>query len=462
MVFSSFEFVFGFLPLFLACYWLTPGIRARNVVLTLWSYAFYGWWRPDFVLLMLFSTLIDWWCSLRMGAIGERRKRTLWLVVSVCTNLGLLGWFKYANLVAHTLEALGAGGGDLGWQDVVLPVGISFFTFQSMSYTIDVWRGEVRPVRSILDLACYVSMFPQLVAGPIVRYRDVQAQLVARSTTLAAMSSGVVLFMIGLAKKVLIADNAALLADPAFDLAAPGLLQSWLGVSAYAVQIFFDFAGYSDMAVGLGLLIGFRFPKNFDSPYVSASITEFWRRWHISLSTWLRDYLYVPLGGNRRSELRTYFNLSLTMLLGGLWHGAAWTFVLWGAYQGLFLVIERLLGKKAPWGFLPRPLQVAVTFAIVLGGWAVFRAETMRELGAIWGGMAGLHGVGSLPTAHSNAPEAWTALMAGLLLAWFAPHSWTVTRRFRTAEVLCIALLFLVALGQLAARSYTPFIYFRF
>src|SRR5690606_13780263 len=227
MIFASLSFLFGFLPLFLAAYWVTPGIRARNLVLTAAGYVFYGWWRPDFVLLMAFSTALDWFCSIRMGEPGSGRPRTRWLVVSLVTNLGLLAWFKYANLVVDTWVAI--VGGEVAWEDVILPVGISFYTFQSMSYTIDVWRGEVRPVRSPLDLACYVAMFPQLVAGPIVRYRDVAQQLVERRVTFGLLSSGVLLFAIGMVKKVLIADNAALIADPVFDAGTPGLLDAWTG-----------------------------------------------------------------------------------------------------------------------------------------------------------------------------------------------------------------------------------------
>ena len=460
MIFASLTFVFGFLPLFLLVYHLTPGLRRRNLVLTLASYVFYGWWKPSFVLLMLLSTAVDWFCSLRMGAAHERRGRTPWLVVSLVVNLGLLGWFKYANLVVDTVESVASV--DLGWQDVVLPVGISFYTFQSMSYSIDVWRGTVRPVRSFADLACYVAMFPQLVAGPIVRYRDVQEQLVQRRETFGQLAVGCQLFAIGMVKKVLIADQAARIADPVFAMAAPGLAEAWIGTTAYAVQILFDFSGYSDMAVGLGAMLGFRLPRNFDSPYVSRSITEFWRRWHISLSSWLRDYLYVPLGGNRRGELRTYANLAATMLLGGLWHGAAWTFVLWGAYQGAFLVFERARGRRAPYAFLPGPLQVLVTFAIVLGGWAIFRAEGTAGLAAIFGGLGGFHGLGELPAASARAFESWAGLLIGMAVAWFAPDAWRVVGRGRPWAIAAIGVLFVVALAELAASTHRPFLYFQF
>ncbi len=460
MIFASLVFVFGFLPLFLAAYWAAPSTRMRNALLTAGSYLFYAWWRPDFVLLMLFSTFVDWQCSLRMEAHKERRRRTPWLIVSLVTNLGLLAWFKYANLVVDTIEVV--GGTDLAWTDIVLPVGISFYTFQSMSYSIDVWRGEVKAVRSLLDLACFVSMFPQLVAGPIVRYKEIATQLLVRRCDLAALSAGGYLFVIGFVKKVLLADNAARIAEPVFAAVAPGFVDAWVGVAAYAVQILFDFSGYSDMAVGLGLMLGFQLPINFDAPYRSQSITEFWRRWHISLSSWLRDYLYVSLGGNRRGVARTYVNLAATMMLGGLWHGAAWTFVLWGAYQGAFLVLERFFGKSALWGRAPAPVRVACTFVVVLGGWAIFNAQGVDGLTAIYGGMFGSNGVGALPATESHAPAAWCGVVGGLLIAWFGVHSWVLARRFRAVEVLGFSVLFALALGQLAARSHTPFIYFQF
>ncbi len=460
MIFASHIFLFGFLPLFLAGYYGLRGLRSRNVFLTLVSYVFYGWWRPDFVLLMLFSTLVDWVCGLRMSGLETRAARRPWLVVSMLTNLGLLAWYKYANLLVGTWGDLTGTAPD--WVEIVLPVGISFYTFQSMSYTIDVYRDEVRPVRSLLDLACYVSMFPQLVAGPIVRYRDVQEQLIGRVHDSTAFANGALAFALGFAKKVLIADNVAVLADGVFDSGQPGLLDAWLGVSAYATQIYFDFSGYSDMAIGLGAMIGFRFPENFRSPYRSESITEFWRRWHISLSTWLRDYLYVPLGGNRFGSFATYRNLALTMLLGGLWHGAQWTFLLWGAWQGAFLILERALGKRAPWSGLPRPLRIACTFAVVLGGWAVFEAANMRRLGAVWGGMVGLGGGGGLPDAGDHPLQAWAALVLGLAIAFFGRRTDQLVAAFRVRTLLWAVPAFLVAVGQLASRDFSPFIYFRF
>lgn len=459
MVFASFVFLCWFLPLFLPVYAALPP-RLRNAWLTLGSFLFYGWWRPHYVLLMLGSTLLDYWAARAMGPLDSGRKRRLWLWLSIVSNLGLLGWFKYANLLVATWND--ATPWPIAWDEVLLPVGISFFTFQSMSYTIDVYRGEVRPVRSFLDLLCFVSMFPQLVAGPIVRYRDIAASLQQRTVTLVMASDGALLFALGLVKKVLIADRVAPLVGAVFGGAAPGALDAWLGALGYTVQIYFDFSGYSDMAIGLGLLLGFRFPSNFAAPYRAHSITEFWRRWHISLSTWLRDYLYVPLGGNRCGPWRTYANLATTMLLGGLWHGAQWTFLWWGAWQGLFLCLERRFGKQAPYGWLPRPLQVASTFVVVVFGWVIFRAGSVAELWAVWRGMVGAHGTGQWPELGDQAPLAYAALGLGLGIAFGVPRSEVLVARCWPWIMVLVLLAFVVALAQLFASDFVPFLYFRF
>ena len=459
MVFASFVFLFWFLPLFLGAYFLLPP-RWRNRWLVLGSCVFYGWWRPHYVLLMVGTTLIDYAAARAMGRLDSGRSRRLWLCLSLASNLGLLGWFKYANLFVATWNDVAPW--PLAWEEVLLPVGISFFTFQSMSYTIDVYRGEVAPARSFLDLLCFVSMFPQLVAGPIVRYRDVAHEIRARRTGLVQASDGLFLFAFGFVKKVLIADRVAPLVAATFGGVAPGLADGWLGALAYTVQIYFDFSGYSDMAVGLGLLLGFHFPVNFLSPYRARSITEFWRRWHVSLSTWLRDYLYLPLGGNRRGELRTYGNLAATMLLGGLWHGAAWTFVLWGAWQGLWLILERRLGKAPFYARLPAPLQVACTFLLVVFGWVIFKAESMDELGAMWAGMLGAGGAGSVPALGDQAPFAYAALGIGLLVAFTLPRSEELVRRFHPLVMVGVFALFLAAVAQLLATDFVPFLYFQF
>jgi alginate O-acetyltransferase complex protein AlgI len=459
LVFASFIFLFWFLPAFLPLYFATPP-RWRNLALLAGSFVFYGWWRPHYVLLMLASTAIDYAAARAMGEVGSQRQRRWWLWFSVATNLGLLGWFKYANLFVGTWNELAPW--PVAWEAVLLPVGISFFTFQSMSYTIDVYRGEVKPVRSFVDLLCYVSMFPQLVAGPIVRYRDVQHALLDRSVDLKTATDGVFLFALGLAKKVLIADSLGPLVDHVYAQDAPGLLASWLAAFGYSLQIYFDFSGYSDMAVGLGLLLGFRFPANFLSPYRAHSITELWRRWHVSLSTWLRDYLYVSLGGNRRGEARAQLNVALTMLLGGLWHGASWTYMLWGAWHGLFLVFERRLGKVAPYGGLPLPLQVFCTFLIWTLGLVIFRCQTMAELGQMANGLLGLHGVGSAPELGQQQPFAVGAFVLGLGIAFCLPRSEQLVARCHPLAMLGALALGLLAVCQLLTADFVSFIYYQF
>ncbi len=352
MVFSSHLFCFYFLPLALALYYALPR-RGRNLGLTLVSYLFYGWAHPAFVFLMLFSTAVDYCCGLalaRRPPQAARARRTA-LAVSVATNLSLLGFFKYFNFGVDSWNTTVAA---LGWQHlgletalrVTLPLGISFYTFQSMSYTIDVYRGRCRALANPIDFACYVAMFPQLVAGPILRFSEVSEQLRERRHSLGKAARGCAFFALGMAKKILLANPCGKIADLCFGAGSLETFDAWYGAVAYGFQIYFDFSGYSDMAIGLALLFGFALPKNFDSPYRSRSITEFWRRWHMSLSRWLRDYLYVPLGGNRRGAARTYVHLAVVMLLGGLWHGAAWNFVAWGAFHGALLATERAWGRS--------------------------------------------------------------------------------------------------------------------
>jgi alginate O-acetyltransferase complex protein AlgI len=419
---------------------------------------------------LFLSTAIDYVAGgVIAGARGTRRARIA-LVVSLCSNLSLLGFFKYFNFGADNLAALAewlnlpAFGLDSVLR-VTLPLGISFYTFQSMSYTIDVYRGKAEPARSFIDFACFVSMFPQLVAGPIIRYTDIADQLRWRSHTIEKFTRGLAFLAVGLAKKVLIANPCGKIADLAFEAGSREPLDAWYGAAAYAFQIYFDFSGYSDMAVGLGLMMGFRFIKNFDSPYRSQSITEFWRRWHISLSTWLRDYLYVPLGGSRKGQRRTYVNLFIVMLLGGLWHGAAWNFVIWGGLHGGLLAIERMRGKAALYGRLPGPARVVATFAIVLVTWVFFRSPGVPEALRYLGDMAGL-----------GVPEAAAALLGGIVyqpyylmtflaaagIVWIAPQTWEWAESMNLRKALAATALMLLAIAALTTQAYNPFIYFIF
>jgi alginate O-acetyltransferase complex protein AlgI len=484
MVFSSQLFLFWFLPLALAGYYLSPR-RLRHFTLTVFSYVFYGWANPAFSLLLLLSTTIDWVAGLLLSGTtpwsreplqalpkGEPRSRRqkVALVLSVTSNLSLLGFFKYFNFTVDSWNAIAAM---LGIEAatlhtalrVTLPLGISFYTFQSMSYAIDVYRGDAKPLRNFIDFACFVSMFPQLVAGPILRFSEVADQLASRTHTFAKFARGVAFLAVGLGKKVLLANPCGRIADTLFDAAGPSVLQAWHGAVAYAFQIYFDFSGYSDMAIGLGLMMGFVFPRNFDSPYLSGSITEFWRRWHLSLSTFLRDYLYVPLGGNRKGVRRTYINLWLTMLLGGLWHGAAWNFVIWGGYHGALLACERKFGVERLYGWMPRPLRVAVTFSLVLVSWVFFRAVDLTASLVYLGRM---FGAGEMaPTAPLLAGLVFSPYLAlcfvvSAAVVWTAPQSWNWTRELGGWKIAAVLGLLFLGVAALSTQDYNPFIYFIF
>ncbi len=466
MLFNSYEFLFAFLPLVLGLYYILRP-RARVVMLTLASYLFYGWWDYRFCSLMLISTVIDYIAGGRIARAVDQQQKRPWVALSVCSNLALLGFFKYFDLLAGTMNyGLAALFPDAGWRipllHVVLPVGISFYTFQSMSYSIDIYRGEAKPARSFLDFACYVALFPQLIAGPIIRYRSLADQLVERTHTVDKFALGLALFVCGLSKKVLLADSVALLVPLAFDRAvAPDFVHAWTGALGYTMQIYFDFSGYSDMAVGLGLMLGFTFPQNFNSPYKAVSITDFWRRWHISLSTWLRDYLYIPLGGNRIGPSRTYVNLIVTMLLGGLWHGANWTFVLWGAFHGGLLAIERALGAGDA-AYL-RTARRASTFLLVVVGWVLFRAADAGEAGRVLAGMAGLHGWGGFDVAWSEGGALpFIGLFVTAALAFCAPNAWQVKWRFSAAQTAGLIALFLACTAAIMVNTSSPFLYFQF
>ncbi|MEZ5333467.1 MAG: MBOAT family protein [Thermoanaerobaculia bacterium] len=484
MVFSSHLFVFLFLPLALGVYYVTPR-RGRHLALTLLSYLFYGWANPAFMALMAFSTLVDYLCGLalvdglarpwrarpeRLEPGGPRsRGQKVAVAVSIVTNLALLGFFKYFNFGIDSWNALAEALGlsSLGLETalrITLPLGISFYTFQSMSYTIDVYRGDAVALSNLVDFACYVSLFPQLVAGPIVRFQEIADQLAARSHTWAKVARGAAFLSLGMAKKVLLANPCGKLADTAFDAGSLTTLDAWTGLFAYSFQIYFDFSGYSDMAIGLGLLLGFVLPKNFDSPYKARSITDFWRRWHQSLSTWLRDYLYIPLGGNRKGPRRTYVNLALVMLLGGLWHGASWNFVLWGGWHGLLLAGERAFGKRPLYHRLPAPMRTAITFLLVTVAWVPFRSpdlgSTVRYLGDLVG--VGAVGGGALAAGVLYAPYLLGMLLLAAAIAFALPQTWDWTRRLTPARAaLCLG-LFWLSLAALTTQEYNPFIYFIF
>ena len=486
MVFSSYLFLFYFLPLALLAYYASPR-RLKHFVLTAFSYVFYGWANPLFALLLLLSTLIDYIAGLVMvlgsprhwrsrpmvrldpGAPRTRRQRIA-LTVSMCSNLTLLGFFKYFNFAVDSYN------GAIAWLGlpvlhldsvlrVTLPLGISFYTFQSMSYAIDVYRGHATGIKHFIDFACFVSMFPQLVAGPIIRFQEVADQLRQRTHTIAKFARGVSFLSLGLAKKVLIANPCGKVADLSFEAGALGMVDAWYGVTAYAFQIYFDFSGYSDMAIGLGLMMGFVFAKNFDSPYQSQSMTEFWHRWHISLSTWLRDYLYLPLGGNRKGPARTYVNLLVVMLLGGLWHGAAWNFLIWGGIHGVLLAIERMNGRVPLYSRLPAPARVAATFVIVLLSWVFFRAADLPSAVAYLRDMAGFGEVRAAASVLDGVvyqPYYVGTVAIAAFVTWFCPQTWDWTRTLTPSRAFAVAALFVTAAVALTTQAFNPFIYFIF
>ncbi len=476
MIFPSYIFLLVFLPLVLLCWYSIRGFRLRLLILTFASYLFYAWWDYRFIVLMFASSLLDYVCGARIHRSVDQRVRRSWLIASLGGNLGLLGFFKYFDFfvdsAARGLDLLGLAI-STPTLEIVLPVGISFYTFQSMSYSIDIYRGQCQPTKGFLRFAAYVSMFPQLVAGPIVRYRDMETQLEElphKRVSMDEIAAGTWLFVIGLVKKIWVADYLAPVADHAFQF--PDEMQffgAWIGVLAYTLQLYFDFSAYSDMARGLGKMLGFQFPVNFNSPYKSASIAEFWSRWHISLSSWLRDYLFIPLGGSRVGSVLTIRNLFITMFLGGLWHGAAWNFVVWGLYHGT------LLGLHATWRRLgiavPRAAGVILTFCAVVFGWALFRADTLGEAGALVASMTGLNGMESFshqwgPGIYVPDVMSWVHgrrfvfLIGALAVAFFAPNSEDMRKPRSLFWAIALGGVVLATLTQLGKES--PFLYFQF
>lgn len=470
MVFSSETFLFLFLPLFLAIYYLTPS-RHRSVTILLGSYIFYAWWRIDFLALLFGTTVWTYIFGRRIGAAGTQRAAKAYLIIGLLGCLGVLGVFKYLNFFIDSFATLwGTTPDALGvhWR-LILPIGVSFYVFHAVSYLVDVYRKDAEATAHFFDFAAFIALFPQLVAGPILRFKDLTHQFAHRTHSLALFADGTTLFLIGLAKKVLLADTVAPLADLAFATPNPSMALSWLGSIAYMMQLYFDFSGYSDMAIGLGLMIGFHFRPNFDTPYISRSITEFWRRWHISLSVWLRDYLYIPLGGNRKGPARTYVNLLLVMFLGGLWHGAAMTFVLWGIWHGIWLAIERATGLANR----QRLGDLARTLMLVLIGWIMFRASSVDDALGLYAGMLGWNGLAAEPLSIPR--EALVFLAIGIAYAAFEPALNRLAARYlapgtgdrltwlNTAlPVLPMLLLASVTLLKLAEQSASPFLYFQF
>ena len=462
MLFNSVVFLFGFLPIAYVVFWSLRSTRSRHIWLAITGYVFYGYWNPWFTLLMLFSTLVSYFAGLGFLRWTDPRKRKLCLVIPVATDLALLGFFKYANFGLDTAEAtlhLLGQNVQLPHLNIVLPIGISFYTFHTISYIVDSYRGTIKPTRSFPEFAAYVSLFSQLVAGPIVRFRTLEADLEALGETSRTrwLGKGIAFFIVGLVEKVIVADTIAAFVDPA--LAHYDLLSTagtWLAMLGYTFQLYFDFSGYSTMAVGLGLMFGLRIPQNFNSPYKSKDPQEFWSRWHISLSTCLRDYLYIPLGGNRHGKWQTYRNLMLTMLIGGLWHGASWTFVIWGAYHGALLSLHRAFGR--PWDGLNASVRQIGMILLVLIGWVLFRATTFSMAMAIFHRMF-------VPTSGALVEQPVLAVMVLCIAAWWAmigPNEYELNLEPTGPKRIALTAAFGASLAVIIGSPFSPFLYFQF
>ena len=461
MVFSSLTFLFAFFPLFLVTYFAIPN-KYKNFVLFVFSLLFYAWGEPIYILLMLFSTVFDFTNGLLIEKWGPKTpKSKIVMIIAVIVNLGLLGVFKYSNMVVEAIN--GIVNANIQWKELALPIGISFYTFQTLSYTIDVYLGKAKTQHNIINFGAYVAMFPQLIAGPIVQYKTIAEQLDSRKTSLDQMYHGVLRFMEGFIKKVFLANNIGFIWSEVLKhyttLSTPTML---LGLICYSMQIYFDFSGYSDMAIGLGKILGFEFLENFNYPYVSKSITEFWRRWHISLGTWFREYVYIPLGGNRCGLKRQIFNISVVWLLTGIWHGAAYNYILWGVYYGIILIIEKmwLLDKLKK---TPAIVQHIYSLIIVLFGWALFAIEDFSVLGDFFTNLFQFDFSNDLTYYLSNYG---VLIIIGLTacspvyrkLREYLEKKNALVHLYDAGTVI----LFVLSLAMLVNSTYNPFLYFRF
>jgi len=481
MVFSEIVFLLYFLPVFFAVYYLC-GKYLKNLVILLGSILFYAWGAPEFVIIALISIVLNFFIVQWLHKTEHARKKRLLLIVSIVINIGLLAYFKYANFfIDNVNSALGAVGVEgVSWTEIVLPIGISFFTFQSLTYSLDVYRKVHAPLRLVTDYMLYILMFPQMIAGPIVRFNSIADQITERTSSIDDKLVGFYRFCIGLGKKVLIANVMGAKADAIMGASAADILAmdysgldstvAWLGILAYTFQIYFDFSGYSDMAIGLGRMMGFKFPENFDNPYVSRSITEFWKRWHITLGAWMRDYLYIPLGGNRvKSKSRLYFNLWIVFLLSGLWHGASWGFVIWGAFHGAFLILDRLFLDKVLKRIGKVP-SVLITFFIVAMGWVIFKIEDAGQAIVYYDR---LFSFDFEPIEWFKNKEFFVILIIAAFFSFFTilkPGLKVQNKVFYSeygnslsiVMFLVCGALFMLSVASVTSSSFNPFIYFRF
>ena len=470
MVFSSILFITRFLPLVLAIYFIVPK-RIRNLVLFLSSILFYAWGEPVYILLMCFTITVDYVFGIiidKQISAGKKNKAKVSLVAAVAINLLLLGYFKYANFTISTINSLTGAG--IAAIKLALPIGISFYTFQSLSYVIDVYRGDTKVQKNILDFGTYVTLFPQLIAGPIVRYRTVAEEMQGRVENRADFARGISRFIFGLGKKVLLANNAGLLWDSVNALTASEMSVGsfWLGILAYTFQIYFDFSGYSDMAIGMGFMFGFHFDENFNYPYMAKSITEFWRRWHISLSTWFKEYVYIPLGGNRAGLAKQIRNIVIVWMLTGFWHGASWNFVAWGLYYGVILIFEKVFLLKII-EKMPKVVRHLYTMFLVIIGWVLFSFDSFKKGAEFIAGMFGLGGYSVI-----NKEFIYLLLNNLVLLIILVVASTDVPKRwieklaakdkpiFKVTGIILLEVILGICVAYLVASTYNPFLYFRF
>lgn len=468
MLFSSMSFLFIFLPIVSAAYLLARK-DLRNYILLVASLLFYAWGEPSYLAIMLLTVIINYIGAIYISRSKDKQHRLDLLILTVLADFGFLFYFKYFNFLLENINITFYTGID--FIDVVMPIGISFYTFQALSYVVDVYRGEVKAQRDIYKLALYICLFPQLIAGPIVKYHDVEAQIDGRKVDFDKVVYGVKRFIIGLSKKMLIANTLGAVADKVFCQSVDQFdtFTAWIGAIAYSLQLFYDFSGYSDMAIGLGAIFGFKFLENFNYPYISRSITEFWRRWHISLSTWFKEYLYIPLGGNRVSKTRNYLNLFIVFLTTGIWHGASWNFIFWGLWHGMFIIVERITGwHKKDGGILLSSLQHIYTILAFVIGWVMFRADNMSYAWSYIKNMFGLvkeHDISYKMLYYVDNVEL-LAFAAGVVCAM--PVFKTMLdikydyKWLRAGVNVWLLWLFLLSVSSIAASTYNPFIYFRF
>jgi len=474
MVFSSSLFLLYFFPAFLILYYFS-GKKLKNITALIASIFFYAWGAPDFIFVVFTSIIIDFYLVKKLYNSDSRKIRRILLSLSVILNIGLLAYFKYANFFIENVNEICSyfGYSGISWLNIALPIGISFFSFQKVTYSVDVYRKVHKPLKKLSDYALYILMFPQLIAGPIVRYNEIAVQIEDRSANenIDNRLTGFFRFILGLSKKVLIANVLGKEVDQIFALSEVELTSylAWMGVIAYTFQIYFDFSGYSDMAIGIGRMIGFKFPENFNNPYISQSITEFWRRWHITLGRWMKDYLYIPLGGNKVSPKRLYFNLWIVFLISGLWHGAAWNFIIWGAFHGFFLVADRLFLLKV-YSKIGKFSSIAITFFITMIGWVLFRAENLHESGIF---LTKMFSFDFSPTSYFLNEKFFMILFIAIFFSF-----WGVFKRIeifqdrlffsgkKDVSIILMsgfAIIFLIInLASITSSDFNPFIYFRF